>query len=297
MTKACSPLRYPGGKQILSGVLATLIQLNDCEGGIYAEPYAGGCGAGLSLLFSEHISSLLINDADRSIYAFWWSILNETDAFLKLLRDTPRNVSAWDEQRRIYTNASGADLLELGFAAFYLNRCNRSGIIANGGVIGGRDQSGKWKIDARYNPKALSARVSRIALYRDRIKISNLDAIDFLRVKVSTPETVNRCFVYLDPPYHDKGSGLYLDYYNPEDHVALANYLKDEAEFVWVLTYDNVAAIRRLYAGLRRVCFSLSYSAKERRAGNELMVFHPDLRLPRGWSKRIPSDEITLAIG
>lgn len=296
MTRAFSPLRYPGGKQILARVLSKFIQMNGREGGIYAEPYAGGCGAGLSLLFSEHISSLLINDADRSIYAFWWSILNETDAFLKLLRDTPRTVREWDKQRAIYTDSSGVGLLELGFAAFYLNRCNRSGIIANGGVIGGRDQTGRWKIDARYNPQALSARISRIALYAHRIRLTNLDAIQFLRVHVSAAKTVERCFVYLDPPYHDKGSGLYLDYYDSDDHVALAHYL-EEAQFLWVLTYDNVPAIRRLYSTLRRSSFTLSYSAKERRTGNELMVFHPELKVPNGWVKRLPASELTLAAG
>ena len=60
MSVAHSPLRYPGGKQILARVLAHLIQINGREGGIYAEPYAGGAGAALSLLFGEHVERLML---------------------------------------------------------------------------------------------------------------------------------------------------------------------------------------------------------------------------------------------
>ncbi|MGC3997498.1 MAG: DNA adenine methylase [Anaeromyxobacter sp.] len=159
--------------------------------------------------------------------------------------------------------------LRLGFATFYLNRCNRSGIIVNGGPIGGKDQRGKWKIDARYNPAELDRRIRKIAAYRDRIALSNLDAIDFLDQVKALPAK-EKPFVYLDPPYYAKGQGLYLNYYEPEDHARLATYLK-KAAFPWVLSYDNVPEVRRLYARLRQVPFDLGYSARERRIGSEVL--------------------------
>ena len=43
-----SPLRYPGGKTVLAPFLQELLLENNLQGGIYAEPYAGGAGAALN---------------------------------------------------------------------------------------------------------------------------------------------------------------------------------------------------------------------------------------------------------
>lgn len=293
MTLSSSPLRYPGGKQILSGVLAHLIKINGVQGGTYAEPYAGGAGAALNLLFGEFVGRILINDADPCVHAFWRAILDETPAFLSLLQNTPLTLKEWSRQRERYQAPEKYSSLEVGFATFYLNRCNRSGIIANGGPIGGTTQSGTWKIDARFNRNELARRISKIALYRERIELSNLDAIEFLRRRISKLKKVDKPFVYLDPPYFAKGKALYLNYYAPEDHTRLAAYLKKMLRFSWVLTYDNVPQIRREYSGLRRVAFTLSYSARERRSGSELLIVKDGLELPHVWRNRIPSQFIT----
>jgi DNA adenine methylase len=295
MDISCSPFRYPGGKQVLARALGAIIRLNGCEGGVYAEPYAGGCGAGLNLLFSERVSGLMINDADWRIYAFWQAILTKTDAFLELLRDTPITVSEWRRQRETYERAPRRSMLRAGFATFYLNRCNRSGIISNGGPIGGTHQRGKWRIDARFNRVGLRSRIERIAFYRDRIWTSHLDAIEFLEKQVRKRSLSERVFAYLDPPYFAKGRQLYMDYYEPADHATLASYLKSPLKFPWALTYDNAGAIRRLYDGNRRFMFNLAYSARERRVGKELFIVDPRLRVPADWGFSIPGRYIGIA--
>jgi len=293
--RAFSPLRYPGGKQVLARVLARLIELNKCEGGVYAEPYAGGAGAALSLLFSEHVSHLLLNDADISIHAFWHALLNRTDQFLKMTRDTPLTLEEWQRQRAVYLRRRGPTSLRLGFATFYLNRCNRSGIIGNAGPIGGHSQSGEWGIDARFNRAGLTARVERIAAYRDRISLFNLDALDFLREQVATRAEASRAFVYLDPPYFGKGSQLYLNYYRDEDHKALAEYMRLPHDFQWAMSYDDAPEVRRLYRGFRRIPFNLGYSARDRRQGKEILIAMRSLVLPSGWKRRIPDRIISTA--
>lgn len=297
MATPCSPLRYPGGKQILARVLGHLIKVNGREGGIYAEAYAGGAGAALSLLFAERVERLMLNDADPSIYAFWEAVLRKTDGFLKLLRDTPVSVTEWQRQRNIYRHPSGYSPLRLGFATFYLNRCNRSGIIGNAGLIGGLEQLGEWKIDARFNRDELARRVRRVALYGDRIDLFNLDATDFLRNHMSKPNTAPKSFVYLDPPYFAKGSQLYLNFYCPDDHHNLARYLKEEAKFLWVMSYDDVPEIRALYRDFQQVAFYLGYSARERRLGEELLIFKRTVVFPDRWKSRIPRRYITAADG
>jgi DNA adenine methylase len=290
-----SPLRYPGGKQVLSRLIAHLIKLNNSAGGTYVEPYAGGASIALSLIFGEHVERVVINDADPCIFAFWRGVLHDTEKFVKLLRETPTTVEEWVVQRDIYLHPKRHSQLRLGFATFYLNRCNRSGIIARGGPIGGRAQEGEWKVDARYNRDELERRIRRISMYRDRIDISNRDAIDLIDHEVRPHIKTRRPFVYLDPPYYAKGPDLYLNYYDHNDHKALADYMKKMTEFPWIMSYDNVPEIVALYKGLRQVRFSLDYSARERREGSEIMILRNELIFPSAWAKSIPRRFVTAA--
>jgi DNA adenine methylase len=294
VAESLSPLRYPGGKQILARILGHLIRLNGREGGIYVEPYAGGAGAALSLLYGEYVKQVVINDADSRIYAFWHGVVNQTDQFLKLLRNTPLSVEEWKRQRQIYLKPARNSRLRVGFATFYLNRCNRSGIIGNAGVIGGLKQNGKWKIDARFNRKDLARRVERVARYRERITLSNLDASKLLQAELPKPSWVDRAFVYLDPPYYCKGSQLYLNYYTSDNHAAFARYLST-TNFAWVMSYDNVGEIRKLYSSYRQISFNLGYSARSWKIGKELLIVPDHVRFPSAWPKRIPDRFITSA--
>ena len=156
-----SPLRYPGGKARLATFLGDVITLNKIVNCTFVEPFAGGAGAALTLLFLEKVDSIIINDFDKAIYSFWDSILLDTDSFIEKLETVDLTIHEWERQKEIY-NSVDSTKLELGFASFYLNRTNRSGII-EGGPIGGRNQSGKWKIDARFNRINLIERIKKIS--------------------------------------------------------------------------------------------------------------------------------------
>jgi DNA adenine methylase len=295
MAIAHSPLRYPGGKQILGKIVGHLISLNGATGGTYAEPYAGGAGVALGLLFGEHVDRVLINDRDTRIYSFWRSVLNSTEHFIELLHKTPTSVKEWARQRNIYQHPSRHSQLTVGFAAFYLNRCNRSGIIATGGPIGGQDQKGRWKIDARFNREELERRIRKIALYRERICVTKKDAIDFVAEDIAALKPADRPFVYLDPPYYGKGRDLYLSFYEHDDHAELARLMMRQKKFPWIMSYDNVPQIAKLYRDLRQVRFSLDYSARERREGSEVLIFRRDLVFPKQWIRTIPRRFISSA--
>ena len=71
------------------------------------------------------------------------------------------------------------NILELGFSTFYLNRTNVSGVI-KGGVIGGKEQKGNYKIDARFNKEGLIKRIIKISEKKENITISNKNAINFI---------------------------------------------------------------------------------------------------------------------
>lgn len=296
MSTSFSPLRYPGGKQVLGKVIARLVCLNNREGGTYVEPYAGGAGAALMLLFGDYVRSVSLNDADWTVYCFWKSVLDDTESFLRLIRDTPLTIDEWRRQRAIYKSPSDNSPLQVGFATFFLNRTNRSGIIVNGGPIGGIDQRGKWTVDARFYRSTLSKRVEKIALYRERISICNQDALDFLRDRVGNRAFLRSAFVYLDPPYFAKGRDLYLSFYAADDHRAVSRFILSTEGLMWVMSYDNVPEVARLYRTRRCIPFSLSYTARERRSGAEILIVGKGVRFPREWRKSIPPSVLKLAL-
>ena len=272
-----TPLRYPGGKGRLAPYLKAVLEANNLLDGEYVEPYAGGAAVALELLFHEYVSCIRINDLSVPVFAFWHCVLNETEALVRLVRDTSLTVAEWDRQRTIFRTEDGSDLLSLGFAFFYLNRTNRSGIL-NGGVIGGRQQTGHWKIDARYNAKELIARIEAIARLGSRIHLTNLDAVSFLEEGRGVWST--RTIVYCDPPYYVKGRDLYYHFYEHVDHARVADQVTKLTRH-WVVSYDNVPEIHALYAGFRHIAYDIGYSARNIRQGSEVMFFSPHLDVPK----------------
>ena len=275
-----TPLRYPGGKAKLATYVKTIIESNDLIDGEYVEPYAGGAGIALELLFHEYVSKIYINDISRPIYSFWKSVLDHTDELVRLVRTVKLSVHAWDRQKRILSHPKDHDDVQLGFATFFLNRTNRSGIL-NGGIIGGRDQSGPWKIDARYNAEELAYRIVEIAKLRDRIEVTRRDALVFLKSGINIwPKNT---LIYLDPPYYLKGRDLYLDSYTHDDHEAVATFVRTSiAKQKWLVSYDNASEIRKLYSGCKNVIYSLQYSARDAHKGSEVMFFGNELNTPEG---------------
>ena len=253
-----------------------LLEVNDLCGGTYIEPYAGGASVALSLLYDGYVSRIRINDKDRSIFAFWHSALNETEALCRLIVDTPVTMDVWQREFEVQKYKEDADLLELGFSTFFLNRTNRSGIL-KGGVIGGKDQTGKYKIDARYNKAELVERIEFLAGYQERIKLTGMDAVELIKRYKRIPAA--KTFCYLDPPYCVKGRDLYLNYYNKQDHEAIAAVIQ-KYKGPWIVSYDAVEFIKSLYKNYRQKEFYLSYSAGNRAKGRELMVYSDGLTLP-----------------
>lgn len=273
-----SPLRYPGGKGKISDYIKTVYRNNDLYGYPYIEPYAGGASVGLSLLFNEYTASVSINDVDLSIYAFWYSILNNTEEFIRKIYDIKLDIDEWKKQKEIQGYKNQSDLLDLGISTFYLNRTNRSGIIS-AGVIGGYSQSGNWKIDARFNKKDLIRRIERIARYKDNISVSNLDAVQLVS-DINKQVAKQKSFLYLDPPYYVKGKELYLNYYKHDDHVNISKAISKVKNPKWIVSYDNNESISKMYTKFRTRQFHLNYSAGNNTKGLELMVFSNNLLIP-----------------
>lgn len=265
-----TPLRYPGGKGKLAPFIQDIYTANNLSDGTYVEPYAGGAAVALKLLLEGYAWNIVINDIDKRVHAFWWCVLNSTEGLCQKIRDCRVDMETWHQQKEIYTNFENHSVEELGFATFFLNRTNRSGILC-GGVIGGKNQTGNFKIDARFNKSDLISRIQLIEKYKCRIKLYNKDALQLMQEL--SPTFDDKTLVYFDPPYYVKGKMLYQNFYTPEDHSALAQFIKD-SKHPWIVTYDNIEEIKVLYEGENSVEFDISYYANmERPRGKEIMFF------------------------
>jgi DNA adenine methylase len=273
-----SPLRYPGGKRKLAGFVRDAVILNDIQGGTYVEPFAGGASVALYLLFNEYVNQIVINDIDRSIYSFWHCVINRTDELCDRIEQTGITMEEWERQKAIQLNKEHAELLDLAFSTFFLNRTNRSGII-KGGVIGGKYQSGDWKMDVRFNKVDLIQRIRKIALYRDRISLHCADSIAF--VNDILPNIDEHTLIYFDPPYYNQGSALYVNHYTHEDHEKLARYIQ-QLNCKWMLTYDYTPQIVEMYRNVEKRLLTLSYTASQKVKGSEMLAFSNNFIVPEG---------------
>ena len=269
-----SPLRYPGGKWRIAPFFECLIQLNGLSGFRYLAPYAGGASLALNLLLGGHVSEIHLNDLDPAIHAFWSAALNKNKDLCDLVQSTPVTPDEWHDQKELYRRGRSAGTLALGFATFFLNRTNHSGIL-NAGMIGGKEQSGQWKIDMRYNKQALLRRITLVGSYKNRIHLSCLDAVEFL----ASVEPYRDSIFYLDPPYYRSGSRLYLNAYGPPDHAVVRKAVR-RLKAPWVVSYDDVPEIRDLYSSVKSRRFELLHTARSLRLGREVLFFSSDLRIP-----------------
>ena len=272
-----SPLRYPGGKGKLASFMEYMIDQLGHRGGTYIEPFAGGAGIAMELLLRNVVSRIVINDYDKAVWSFWKAILTETDRFVEEIRTVPLTVDEWQKQHEFLVTQNDKYSFELGFAAFYLNRTNRSGII-KGGVIGGQEQAKDWKMDVRFKREELVTRIQRIATRKKDIKLYNKDVNSFIKKYVPLYE--ENALIYFDPPYFRKGQQLYMNFFNYKDHVSIEQEILEHVNCDWIITYDYEQQIEEIYHNYNLRLYDLNYSVSTKRKANELMIFKDGIIIP-----------------
>ncbi|MDL4842792.1 DNA adenine methylase [Aquibacillus rhizosphaerae] len=272
-----SPLRYPGGKTQMKKFVVDILKENTIHEN-YVEPFAGGSGVALFLLFNNYVNRIYINDLDPCIYSFWNSVLNQTTEFIKLIEETPVTLKEWHYQRTIQKNPDRFTELEIGFATFFLNRTNVSGIIT-GGPLGGKNQQSNYKIDCRFNKVNLIKKIKRIASFKEMIELTNHDAEDFISNEICKLNPENT-LIFFDPPYYKQGKNLYSNFYDHDDHVSLSEKIKSLTDYFWITTYDSSEEIEKIYSGISQKEYSLNYSANNIRKATELLFYSDRIALP-----------------
>ena len=269
-----SPLRYPGGKRKLARFISTVCRVNGINGH-YVEPYAGGAAVGLELLFTDQVKEITINDLDRSVYAFWKSVKLHPNELCEKIRNTEINLKNWKIAKKTQMNKMHANIIDLGFSTFFLNRTNYSGII-NAGILGGKNQDGPDKMDCRFNKDALIERIIQIAKRGEQIHVHNKDAMELVEC-LAGQYVGNNILYYFDPPYYSKGASLYMNHYQKSNHQKISNIIKKITHAKWIVSYDNVSEITRYYSECVSQKYSPYHTARNSRIGNEIIFFSRDL--------------------
>ena len=269
-----TPIRYPGGKTKLYPEIKAILESNDLLGHPYAELFAGGAGLAIKLLLKGDVPSIVVNDYDRAVYCMWDAVVNHAEELCEFIDSAVLDVETWKAMHTVYRNSDDVGDFELGKAAFYLNRTNVSGILS-GGVIGGLKQDGNYKMDVRFNRETLKKKIMDIAARRGDIEVTRLDAEDFINDRMSDSEL----FAYLDPPYVQKGPGLYRSAFDEAKHRSLAKKVGD-ARSKWVVTYDADDLIDDIYGNYERGDLEIGYTANVKTVGKEKIILGPGLKWP-----------------
>lgn len=287
MSRTESLLRYPGGKTKLYPFVSNLLDVNNING-TYIEPFAGGAGIALKLLFENKVDNIWINDYDKSIYSIWYATLNYPDKLITLINDVPfdvngsknsdeENIEYWKLIKRIHKKESNyQNSIMNAFSTLMLNRMNISGII-NGGPIGGMSQTNN-KLYVRFNKNTLINKIIKIHQHKNNIKLTRMNALKMI-------PTINQknSFVFFDPPYFHQGKNLYMSFFSKKDHYSLSKIITLTSDDLnWIVTYDNSSEIKCFYGALKnKFYYNLNYSANNKNRGNatELLFANHKLKI------------------
>lgn len=297
MNRWLSPLRYPGGKARMTPWLADLFwsQLGPMDVEVWIEPFAGGAGAALSAVRDHDVPEAWLVERNPALAAFWRTVLSDGERLAQQVESMVPTMSDFESSRDLVMEAIAADVLvpdpfEVGLAAFLLNRCSRSGMIASSvGPIGGKNQSGRYLLTDRWNGPALAQRIRAVAQLSNRITLHEGDGIAYLE---SLPGSgiEDEVFCFVDPPYIEQGNVLYAKGFDRAAHERLAAALRD-ADLPWLLTYDAHPDVLDLYTGHAIIEYEIPHTANTNRIGVEYAVCSPYLSMPqpanplgsRGW--------------
>lgn len=260
--KRLSPLRYPGGKSRLIDQIYARLLPNKMD--TFVELFAGGASLGLSLLDAGAIKTLVLNDLDPMVYAFWDSVLHSPGYLMARLERFSPNMAAFLEAKDILGRAANGDRSipqdMLAWSFFLLNRTCFGGIITAGPLCGKKGSNSE--LLSRWNPKNLLKRLTRISEMAENIKLYSMDAEQFL---TSTDYWWDeKTTFFIDPPYVKMGDSLYVEKFPEEKHVSLAEtlvglYLSYPCADV-VVTYDDCPLVRELYPIATVECVPRAYS-------------------------------------
>jgi len=277
--------RYPGGKSKLKKEITEQIILqNGSRINQYREPFWGGGSIGIALVLGNvDINSMWINDKDIGIASLWTSVIQYSEEFEELIQGFEPSVDKFYQFKKYLLGlqempSEKEDIVSAGFKKLAIHQMSYSGLgTKSGSPLGGAEQESAYKIDCRWSPTAICKKINKIYYKLSSIEIHNNCCTNLSFEEVLADET-QPSFLYLDPPYYEQGNNLYQCGFTEENHILLADMLK-ETMHDWVLSYDDCSEIRELYnwAEIRQlnVNYSIVTKTKEDTSDKKELLILP----------------------
>lgn len=267
---------YPGGKSRIAKRLIPQISplLQGASG--YCEVFAGGFSFGLQLLEQWRPGVIHLNDLDADLYSLWYMVLHRPEELCEDVLRAPVSPELFYElQRKILGRREFEEgqIRERAIDKLVVTKISFSNLgEMAGSPVGGVGQTGKWKFDVRWKPDLI---VKYLMRTHELLRDAFLTRQSFEELLPTIPaDTV----VFLDPPYYVGGPKCYKHSFSEEQHVLLAELLRD-AKFRWFMTYDDCRVVRNLYSWANVSPFRYKYSmsstnrgGKEHNYGDELLI-------------------------
>ena len=286
-----SPLRYPGGKGAMTPFLADVFQsqATNMDVEVWVEPFAGGAGAGLSLLARGAVDETWLVERNPALAAFWRHLVSEEGAEMTARvrgGEVPTLADFYDARALVHdvidadTPVPDDDLREVAWATLVVNRCSRSGIIGDRkvGPIGGRAQAGRDTVASRW-ADSLADRLALVHGLRSSVRVMEGDGISYVE-ELAGSGIEEEVLVFADPPYVAEGPRLYSKSFGRGEHERLATALRTLPATPWMVTYDAHPEVLSLYDQECVMEFGIGYSAAGARCASEYAVCGPMLVLP-----------------
>lgn len=152
-----------------------------------------------------------------------------------------------------------------------------------GGPMGGLSQNSDYKVDCRWSPNYIKSKIKKYhkLLSQKNIRYQTCSDYDWTSIladcnRFSEENKDYKCFIYLDPPYYEKGPEPYQFYFTEQEHEVLSKCLK-EVKHPWLLSYDNVKEIRDFYSWANIKEVKINYTINKSRNNTELLISNTDL--------------------
>lgn len=249
-----SPLRYPGGKT--RGV-AFITSFFPKDLDMLLSPFFGGGSIELSVAAK---GSLVYGyDVFSPLVEFWQCLITQPNELAdEVEKYYPLLKARFYELQKTQTKFETA--LQRAAVYYVLNRSSFSGATLSGGM-------------SPDHPRFTPTSIERL---RNFVNPNiTLNKADFKTSLEKHPNT----FAYLDPPYliksllYGKKGNAHKDF----DHEQLAGILKQREH--WILSYNDCAEIRALYAGFDILTPNWKYGMSNDKLSKEVLIFSKNYHL------------------
>ena len=263
---------YPGGKSKLKKeILEKILLITNNNISEYREPFVGAGSIFKMLVDKKLVNNIWINDKDVGIYCYWLAVKDYPQELEKAIKKIIPSVEYFNKIKKELLGVKEVPtekrkIVNIALKTLVIHQTSHSGLGKMGGAKGGNIQN--TKIDSRWNPKKEIIDIKKYNTEFKKIKVK-ITCVDFSFLLDRRRK--KNVFIYLDPPYFEKGHLLYSNSFNNNYHKDLSFLLK-RSPHKWLLSLDNNEVVRNLYSWANIEETEIEYSIRGHKKAKELFI-------------------------